>query len=144
MSKTYNMPGWRAGFAVGNATAVGALREVKTHTDSGTFGAVQHAAAVALDDTTGYPDHLRTAYRKRMRLLCDGLEAAGLHVLRPKATFYCLVRNPPGLTSEGFAKRLLEDARVLGIPASGFGPGGEGYVRLTVCTNEAQLTSSPG
>ncbi|MEU2390375.1 aminotransferase class I/II-fold pyridoxal phosphate-dependent enzyme [Streptomyces sp. NPDC007369] len=142
LSKAYNMPGWRIGFAAGNAGAVRALREVKTHTDSGTFAAIQHAAAVALDDTSGYPDRLRATYRQRMRLLCDGLEAAGLQVLRPEATFYCLVRNPPGLTSEGFAKRLLEDARVLGIPASGFGPGGEGYLRLSVCTGETQITEA--
>ncbi|WP_414940367.1 aminotransferase class I/II-fold pyridoxal phosphate-dependent enzyme [Amycolatopsis sp. cmx-11-51] len=134
LSKTYNMPGWRVGFAAGNAEIVAALRAVKTNTDSGTFGAVQHAAAAALDDTSDYPRQLRETYRTRMHTLCDGLEAAGLDVIRPKATFYCLVRNPPGLDSSGFAKRLLEDAGVLGIPATGFGPGGEGYVRLTVCT----------
>ncbi|MBO0654323.1 aminotransferase class I/II-fold pyridoxal phosphate-dependent enzyme [Streptomyces triculaminicus] len=133
LSKAYNMPGWRVGFAVGNAAVVDALRTVKAHTDSGTFGAVQHAAVTALNDTTGYPAHLRSVYRERMRLLCDGLEQAGLRVLRPRATFSCLVRCPAGHDSEAFSKRLLQDARVLSIPGSGFGPGGEGYVRLTVC-----------
>jgi LL-diaminopimelate aminotransferase len=133
LSKAYNMPGWRVGFAAGNADVVDALRTVKTNTDSGTFSAVQHAAVAALTDTTSYPDQLRRTYRARMNILCDGLEAAGLSALRSKATFYCLVRNPAGYTSSGFAKKLLADARVLSIPASGFGPGGEGYVRLTVC-----------
>jgi LL-diaminopimelate aminotransferase len=133
LSKAYNMPGWRVGFAAGNADLVDALRTVKTNTDSGTFSAVQHAAVAALTDTTSYPDQLRRTYRTRMNILCDGLEAAGLSALRSKATFYCLVRNPAGYTSSGFAKKLLDDARVLSIPASGFGPGGEGYVRLTVC-----------
>jgi LL-diaminopimelate aminotransferase len=133
LSKAYNMPGWRVGFAAGNADVVDALRTVKTNTDSGTFSAVQHAAVAALTDTTSYPDQLRRTYRTRMNILCDGLEAAGLSALRSKATFYCLVRNPAGYTSSGFAKKLLDDARVLSIPASGFGPGGEGYVRLTVC-----------
>ncbi len=133
LSKAYNMPGWRVGFATGNADVVDALRTVKTNTDSGTFSAVQHAAVAALTDTTSYPDQLRHTYRTRMHILCDGLEAAGLDILRPKATFYCLVRNPGGYTSTGFAKKLLNDAHVLSIPASRFGPGGEGYVRLTVC-----------
>ncbi|MEV0416539.1 aminotransferase class I/II-fold pyridoxal phosphate-dependent enzyme [Streptomyces sp. NPDC050448] len=68
-----------------------------------------------------------------MRLLFDGLERAGLEVLRPRANFYCLVRCPAGTDSEGFAKKLLEEARVLTIPGNGFGPGGEGYARLTAC-----------
>lgn len=139
LSKAYNMPGWRVGFAAGNESVVDALRTVKTHTDSGTFAAIQHAAVAALTDTTDYPERLRATYRARMRLLCDGLERAGLEVLRPSATFYCLVRNPAGHSSETFAKRLLEDARVLGIPAAGFGAGGEGYVRLTVCADTPLL-----
>ncbi|HET9258442.1 MAG TPA: aminotransferase class I/II-fold pyridoxal phosphate-dependent enzyme [Pseudonocardiaceae bacterium] len=133
LSKAYNMPGWRVGFATGDAEIVDALRTVKTNTDSGTFSAVQHAAVAALTDNSGYPDQLRHIYRTRMNILCDGLEAAGLEALRSQATFYCLVRNPGGYTSAGFARKLLEDARVLSIPASGFGPGGEGYIRLTVC-----------
>lgn len=139
LSKAYNMPGWRVGFAVGNASVVDALRTVKTHTDSGTFAAVQKAAVVALNDTTGYPDRLRSVYRGRMQVLCDGLESAGLRVLRPNATFYCLVRCPAGTDSDGFAKRLLAEAQVLSIPGSCFGPGGEGYVRLTVCAGDELL-----
>ncbi|MGW2633492.1 aminotransferase class I/II-fold pyridoxal phosphate-dependent enzyme [Streptomyces chattanoogensis] len=142
LSKTYNMPGWRIGFAVGDACVIDALRTVKTHTDSGTFGAVQQAAVAALEDTTGYPDHLRGVYRDRMRLLCDGLDAAGLDVLRPDATFYCLVRAPAGLTGEDFAEQLLTRARVLSIPGTGFGPGGQGFVRLTVCADTPLLAEA--
>lgn len=66
-------------------------------------------------------------------MLRDGLESAGLRMLRPNVTFYCLVRCPDGTDSEGFARRLLAQAQVLSLPGSCFGPGGEGYVRLTVC-----------
>ncbi|GAB2749965.1 LL-diaminopimelate aminotransferase [Kitasatospora kifunensis] len=139
LSKAYNMPGWRVGYAVGNEQAIAALRAVKTHTDSGTFAAVQHAAVAALTDTTDYPARLRAVYHERMTVLCDGLEAAGLEVLRPRATFYCLVRNPAGLAGSAFSERLLTEARVLSIPATGFGPGGEGYTRLTVCAGLDQI-----
>ncbi|MEV6735324.1 MULTISPECIES: aminotransferase class I/II-fold pyridoxal phosphate-dependent enzyme [unclassified Streptomyces] len=138
LSKTYNMPGWRIGYAVGNEQAIAALRTVKTHTDSGTFAAIQHAGVAALNDTTDYPAHLRATYRERMTVLCDGLEQAGLEVLRPQATFYCLVRNPRHLPGNAFAERLLQ-AGALSIPATGFGPGGHGYTRLTVCTSLEQI-----
>jgi LL-diaminopimelate aminotransferase len=62
-------------------------------------------------DTSGYPDQLRHIYHTRMNVLCDGLEAAGLEALRSRATFYCLVRNPGGYTSTGFARKLLEEMR---------------------------------
>lgn len=133
LSKAYNMPGWRVGFAAGNAEIVAALRMVKTHTDSGTFGAIQHAAVAALTDTSDYPSRLRATYQERMQVLCNGLQAAGFDVLRPNATFYCLVRNPDGYSSTYFSERLLTDARVLSIPRTAFGTSGQGYVRLTVC-----------
>jgi LL-diaminopimelate aminotransferase len=142
LSQAYHMPGRRVGFAAGNPHAVGALRAVKTHTDAGTFGAVQHAAVTALTDTTEYPDRLRDVYRARMNLLCDGLEAAGLEVLRPRAAVYTLVRTPGGASSEWFSEELLHRAGVSSIPGTAFGPCGEGFVRLTTCASTEQLTEA--
>lgn len=142
LSKAYTMPGPGVGFAAGDPRVVGALRAVKTHTDPGTFGAIQHAAMSAFTDTTGYPDRLRDVFRARVKLLCDGLEEAGLEVLRPRATFHILVRTPAGTTSERFSEELRHKAGVSSVPGTAFGPGGEGYVRLTVCADTDRLTEA--
>jgi LL-diaminopimelate aminotransferase len=132
LSKTYNMTGWRIGFAVGNATLCAGLGKVKTNVDSGAFEAVQAAAIAAMASPDAVVDEIRHRYRERMEVLVGGLREAGFDVIAPRATFYCLIANPPRLSSMEFAARLL-DAGVVGTPANGFGPGGEGYVRLTVC-----------
>jgi LL-diaminopimelate aminotransferase len=142
LSKTYNMTGWRVGFAVGNAALVAGLGKVKTNTDSGTFEAVQMAAIEALRGDQGCVEELRQIYKRRVDVLCDGLAAAGFEVLKPKASFYCLVAVPRGQTSLDFAAKLLKEAHVVATPATGFGPGGEGYVRLTVCAPEARLAEA--
>ena len=132
LSKTFNMTGWRIGFAAGNERLVAGLGKVKTNTDSGAFEAVQAAAVAALGSPQSAIDEVRYRYQERMKILTSGLAAAGFDVLAPKASFYCLIANPNGLSSVDFASRLL-DAGVVATPANGFGPGGEGYVRLTVC-----------
>lgn len=138
LSKTYNMTGWRIGFAVGNPELVGALGKVKTNTDSGAFEAVQAAAVAALSSSQECVAKARAIYKERREVLCDGLAAAGFEVLRPKATFYVLVRCPRGLTSVGFVGKLL-DAGVVATPATGFGKEGEGFVRLTLCADVARM-----
>jgi LL-diaminopimelate aminotransferase len=138
LSKTYNMTGWRIGFAVGNAALVQGLGKVKTNTDSGAFEAVQAAAVAALTGSQACVQEMRDIYKERRRVLCDGLERAGLEVLVPKATFYVLVVVPKGLTSAEYVSRLL-DAGVVATPATGFGACGEGYVRLTLCADKARL-----
>lgn len=132
LSKTFSIPGWRVGFAVGNAAIIESLRKIKTHTDSGTFVPIQQASATILNSSTDYVDSMRRIYADRMAVLCDGLGEAGLEVIRPNATFYSLIENPSGSTSTEFANELLR-AGVLSIPGNGFGTMGEGYVRLTVC-----------
>jgi LL-diaminopimelate aminotransferase len=132
LSKTYNMTGWRIGFAVGHAELVGGLGKVKTNVDSGAFEAVQAAAVAALESPQDCVAEMRRTYRARMDALTSGLRAAGFDVIDPRATFYCLVANPKGVSSAQLASRML-DAGVVATPANGFGPGGEGYVRLTVC-----------
>jgi LL-diaminopimelate aminotransferase len=142
LSKTYNMTGWRVGWACGNPTLVGGLGQVKTNVDSGVFEAVQRAAIAALTGDQTPVARQREIYRERRDVLCGGLAAAGFDVLTPKASFYTLVANPKGMTSIEFAARLLTEAGVVATPATGFGPSGEGFVRLTVCADKARLAEA--
>jgi len=133
-SKTFNMTGWRIGFAVGNADVIAALARIKANLDSGVFGAVQEAACegyAGLDR----PElaETREMYRRRADLLCAGLRAAGFGVEVPKATFYVWARVPDGYDSMTLCGKLLDEADVVGIPGAGFGRGGEGYVRFALC-----------
>jgi len=139
LSKTYNMTGWRVGFAAGNRELVGALGKVKTNVDSGVFEAVQAAAIAALSGDQACVEEMRRVYRERREVLCGGLAAAGFDVLTPRASFYCLIANPPGFTSLEYAGKLLEEAGVVATPATGFGNGGEGFVRLTLCADKSRL-----
>ncbi len=142
LSKTYNMTGWRVGWACGNATLVGGLGQVKTNVDSGCFDAVQRAAIAALTGDQACVAKQRAIYQERRDVLCGGLARAGFDVITPKASFYCLVGNPAGMTSLDFTARLLTDAGVVATPATGFGSAGEGFVRLTVCADKARLSEA--
>ena len=139
LSKTYNMTGWRIGFAVGNAQLVHGLGKVKTNTDSGAFEGVQAAAVAALSSSQECVAEQRAIYKERREVLCDGLEAAGFEVLRPKATFYVLVACPKGYSSIEFASKLLVEAGVVATPATGFGACGEGFIRLTLCADKSRM-----
>jgi LL-diaminopimelate aminotransferase len=141
LSKTYNMTGWRIGFAVGHPELVAGLGKVKTNTDSGAFEAVQAAAVAALSSSQEPVEKMRAIYKERREVLCGGLQQAGFEVLVPKATFYVLVACPKGLTSAEFVSRLL-DAGVVSTPATGFGAHGEGFVRLTLCADKARLAEA--
>jgi LL-diaminopimelate aminotransferase len=142
LSKTYNMTGWRVGWACGNAQLVAGLGQVKTNVDSGCFDAVQRAAIAALTGDQSAVARQRAIYRERRDVLCGGLAKAGFDVLTPNATFYTLVANPRGLSSLELAARLLTEAGVVATPATGFGPTGEGYVRLTICADKARLAEA--
>jgi LL-diaminopimelate aminotransferase len=142
LSKTYNMTGWRVGWACGNATLVGGLGQVKTNVDSGCFDAVQRAAIAALSGDQASVARQRAIYRERRDVLCGGLSKAGFDVLTPNASFYTLIANPKGLSSIDFASRLLTEAGIVATPATGFGPTGEGFVRLTICADKARLAEA--
>jgi LL-diaminopimelate aminotransferase len=142
LSKTYNMTGWRVGFAVGHKELVGGLGKVKTNVDSGVFEAVQKAGIAALTGDQTCVARQRAIYKQRRDVLCDGLAAIGFDVIKPKASFYCLVANPKGMSSMDFAGKLLTEAGIVATPATGFGAQGEGFVRLTVCADKQRLAEA--
>jgi LL-diaminopimelate aminotransferase len=132
LSKTYNMTGWRLGWAAGGADLVGGLGRVKNNIDSGVFQAVQEAGMAAL---TGDQDCVRAMgrlYRERREVLNRGLSAAGLRVFPSTAGFYVWVCLPKGLSSAEFSSKLLHEAGVVATPGNGFGPSGEGYARFAL------------
>jgi len=139
LSKTYNMTGWRLGFACGRAEVISALRTVKSNIDSGIFQAVQFAGIVALEGEQSHIDELNAMYQKRRDVLVDGLNNLGWKVDKPKATFYVWVPVPPGYTSNELTKSLLEKADIVTTPGVGFGPNGEGYIRLALTVSEERL-----
>ncbi|MBM3472218.1 MAG: aminotransferase class I/II-fold pyridoxal phosphate-dependent enzyme [Armatimonadetes bacterium] len=132
LSKTFNMTGWRVGWAVGAEEPIDGLSKVKANVDSGTFGAVQLAAAVALDHYEEWAPTLREVYRQRRDALVEGLQGLGWPVTAPPGAFYLWVRVPQGETSASFAKTLLEDCGVLAVPGAVYGDHGEGYVRMSL------------
>jgi LL-diaminopimelate aminotransferase len=132
LSKTFNMTGWRIGFAVGNSKVIAGLGKVKTNLDSGVFQAIQEAAIVALGTEEPLLDSIRRTYQERRDVLCDGLIDMGLHVQKPRATFYLWAKVPSGFDSTGFVTHLLQGAGVLGTPGVGFGAPGEGYIRFAL------------
>ena len=139
LSKTYNMTGWRIGYAVGNSEIIKGLRIVKTNVDSGAFQAVQIAGIAAL---TGSQDGVKqnmAIYRERRDIAVTGLRAAGVEVKKPKATFYLWAKVPSGFSSIQFSMFLLERAGVVITPGVGFGKHGEGFFRLAFCMSGERL-----
>ncbi len=139
LSKSYNMPGWRIGFCVGNPTLVGALARMKSYLDYGMFTPVQVAAIAALEgDQSGVAEN-REMYRKRRDVLCEGLNAIGWEVEKPKATMFVWAKIPPQFQSMGsleFAKFVLKEAKVAVSPGIGFGQYGDDHVRFALIENE--------
>lgn len=139
LSKTYRMTGWRLGFAVGNREVIQALGKVKSNIDSGTFEAVQVAGIEALTGDQTCVEEMRVVYQKRRDLMVEALNRMGLTVNPPKATFYLWIKVPSGTTSAAFAARVLEETGIVITPGNGFGPEGEGYVRMALTVGEERL-----
>lgn len=144
LSKTYNMTGWRIGFAAGNREIVGGLGKVKSNLDSGVFQAVQEAAIIALRTEDSALAVIREEYQRRRDILCEGLRGMGLEVKVPRATFYVWVRVPRRFDSTSFVAHLLERAGVLITPGNGFGEPGEGYVRLALTVKTERIREGIG
>lgn len=139
LSKTYNMTGWRIGWACGNETAVRALGTVKNNLDSGQFTAVQEAAIAALTGSQDCVDEMCLIYERRRNAIVRALRSIGMECNAPKATIYVWAKVPDGETSESFATKLLERAHVIVTPGNGYGPDGEGFIRISLTTPDDRL-----
>jgi len=132
LSKTFNMTGWRIGWAMGGKPFVAALSRCKSNVDSGTFMAIQRAAIVALDRYEEWVPQMQAEYQRRRDAFVSGLNSLGWNLQPPRATFYVWVPVPPGYDSASFAADLLRRCRVLAIPGAVYGEHGEGYVRFSL------------
>lgn len=139
LSKTYNMGGWRQGVAVGNAEVLRALAALKSNVDSGAFKAVQAAGIAALSGDQGWTEARNAHYRRRRDLAVAALRTAGLQVETPQAAIYVWARLPEGVDEVDFVTRLLDVHGVSLTPGSVFGPGGKGYVRVSLCLADEKL-----
>ena len=139
LSKTYNMTGWRLGMAVGNSELVSALLVVKSNLDSGVPGAIQEMGIAALESPESWIDERNLVYEGRRDRAVEVLEGIGLRLDPPRAGLYVWARVPKGYTSAGFTELLLEERNVVVTPGNGFGPSGEGYIRLSLTIDDASL-----
>ncbi|MBW2215898.1 MAG: LL-diaminopimelate aminotransferase [Deltaproteobacteria bacterium] len=142
LSKTYNMTGWRIGFAVGNRKAIEGLGAIKRNSDSGAFEAVQKAGIEAIRGDQSCVKEMNQVYTERRDLMVDALNNAGFEVESPKATFYLWIRVPQGYTSAQMASRLLEEAGLVVTPGNGFGDPGEGYFRIALTQTKERLAEA--
>ena len=138
MSKTYNMTGWRCGWACGKQEFVGGLAKVKSFIDTGTFMAIQAAAATALDECADWIPTNVAEFKRRRDAAADAFTEAGFPVPRPKATMYIWCPLPKNIPSAVFAESCLQEGLVI-LPGSAFGPGGEGFFRVSFITSPERL-----
>ena len=139
LSKTYNMTGWRIGWACGNPQLVAALAKVKSNIDSGIFSAIQLAGVAALNGQQDYLKSICDFYQQRRDILMDGLTDLGWQAIKPKATFYVWTKIPPKAQAISFAAHLLKEANVVVTPGVGFGEHGQGYIRMALTVSEARI-----
>jgi LL-diaminopimelate aminotransferase len=142
LSKTYNMTGWRVGWVTGNPEVVRALATVKTNIDSGIFNAVQRAAIAALTGPQEVVDELRAVYQKRRDLVVGTLNSLGWDLEAPRGSIYVWLPTKDGMSSAAFCELLLERARVVLSPGSGYGAGGEGYARISLTVSDDRLAEA--
>ncbi len=142
LSKSYSMPGWRVGFAVGNKKMINALARIKSYFDYGMFQPIQIASIIALNEGDDSVREINEIYRKRRDTLCDGLNRSGWTVEKPKATMFVWAKIPETFASMDtieFSKTILKEAKVAVSPGAGFGECGEGYVRFALIENEHRI-----
>ena len=144
LSKIYNMTGWRAGWACGNAQLLAALAKVKSNIDSGIFSAIQFAAVAALEGPQQHLDSMCQLYQERRDILAAGLRSLGWELTVPKATFYMWVKVPKKMGSIKFASVLLEKANIVATPGVGFGSYGEGYFRMALTVPKERIKEAIG
>jgi len=138
-SKTFSMPGWRIGFAVGNKNLIASLRRIKTNLDYGVFLANQRAAIAALNLSEDYLDETRKTYQRRRDIFVEGLNKLGWNLKKPQATMYIWVPVPTGYSASSFSLDLLKKTGVVAAPGIAFGDLGEGFVRFALVDKECRL-----
>jgi LL-diaminopimelate aminotransferase len=141
-SKPFNMTGWRIGFAVGNHEVLAHLWRLKTNMDSGMFDALQRTGAYILNSPWDFVTEMCAVYKRRRDLLAEALVSVGMEVPRPKATIYMWIPVPEGYTSASFSEHVLEQAGVVVTPGNGYGPAGEGFVRLSLTTPDDRIAEA--
>ncbi len=142
LSKSYSMPGWRVGFAVGNRDIIGALKKLKSYFDYGIFQPIQIASIIALNEDQSCVAEIAETYRRRRDTLVEGLNRVGWDIEKPRATMFVWARIPEPYRAMGsleFSKMLIEKAKVAVSPGIGFGEEGEGYVRFALVENEQRI-----
>ncbi|MFN4226567.1 MAG: LL-diaminopimelate aminotransferase [Candidatus Ratteibacteria bacterium] len=137
LSKTYNMTGWRIGWACGNSFLISALAKIKENIDSGTFEAIQYAGVEALTGSQESVIKIREIYKKRRDIFASGLKELGFNFNLPDGTFYFWVKI--NNSSINFVDFLLENGKIVATPGVGFGPSGEGYVRFSLTISEEKI-----
>lgn len=142
VSKTYNMTGWRVGWVVGNARAIEAIATVKTNMDSGIFNAVQRAALAALTGPQDVIDEMRVLYQKRRDVVVSTLNSLGWELEPPRGAIYVWLPVREGMSSAQFCELLLEEARVVLAPGSGYGDAGEGWARISLTVPDDRLAEA--
>lgn len=142
MSKTFNMAGWRVGFAVGNAQMIEAIHTLQDHLFIDIFPAIQHAAIEALGEDQSAVDELVAMYESRRNAFVQACQDIGWNVHAPEASFFAWLPVPAPHTSESFADLLLKEAHVAVAPGHGFGTYGEGYVRIGLLESEERLVEA--
>lgn len=142
LSKTYNMTGWRIGWAAGSAQLISALAKVKSNIDSGIFSAIQLAGIAALEGPQAHIGNMRKLYQERRDTLIRGLNSLGWQVSSPRATFYAWVRVPEKKDSIKFSKLLLDKADIVVTPGVGFGKYGEGYIRMALTVSSERINEA--
>jgi LL-diaminopimelate aminotransferase len=142
LSKTYNMTGWRIGWAAGARPAIEALTRLKSNLDSGIFAAVQEAGIAALELPESWIDARNAVYEKRRDRVLAALRAMDLEPEIPPASLYVWTPVPGGYDSAAFAAKIIEEAGVIVTPGLGFGPGGDGYFRISLTTADTRLAEA--
>jgi len=144
LSKTYNMTGWRLGFAVGNQEAISALSIIKTNIDSGVFKAIQQAGIEALTGPQDNIEKMNNIYSGRRNVVINGLNKLGWNLKPTKATFYIWIPTLNNMSSVEFSNLLLEKTGIIVTPGIGYGEYGEGYVRIALTVDEKRLEEAIG
>jgi LL-diaminopimelate aminotransferase len=139
LSKAFNMTGWRVGYAIGNKEAVKNLAAIKSNIDTDVFRAIQVAAIAAFEGPQDHIEHCNKLYVQRRDLAIKNLRQLGWAVEPNKATFYMWLPVPKGMTSAEFSEMMLDKCGIVVPPGTAYGPSGEGYFRLSLCTDEKRL-----